>query len=70
MNNALVVSDKKVFPKKKHRERHGHILNTLDKSASLILIATMFVIGSIVALLFDIPVKSVMSIIHMMFLSS
>lgn len=61
MNNALVVSDKRVLSKEKQHKKHGHILNTLGKSASLILIATMFVIGSIVALLFDIPVKSVMS---------
>ena len=60
MNNAIAVSNKKVLLKEKHRENKGNILNKLGKSASLILIAAMFVFGSIVALLFNIPVKSVM----------
>lgn len=37
------------------------LLGNLKKSASLLLIAVMFVFGSIVALLFNVPVKSVMS---------
>ena len=61
MNNAIAVSNKKVLCKEKHYESRGNILNKLGKSASLILIATMFVVGSIVALLFNVPVKSVMS---------
>lgn len=61
MNNAIAVSNKKVLYKEKHRENKRNILNKLGKSASLILIAAMFVFGSIVALLFHIPVKSVMS---------
>lgn len=61
MNNAIAVSNKKVLYKEKHRENKGNILNKLGKSASLILIAAMFVFGSIAALLFNIPVKSVMS---------
>lgn len=61
MNNAIAVSNKKVLLKEKHRENKGNILNKLGKSASLILIAAMFVLGSGVALLFNIPVKSVMS---------
>ena len=61
MNNAIAVSNKKVLLKEKHHENKGNILNKLGKSASLILIAAMFVLGSVVALLFNIPVKSVMS---------
>lgn len=61
MNNTIAVSNKKVPYKEKCRENKGNILNKLRKSASLILIAVMFVFGSIVALLFNIPVKSVMS---------
>ena len=61
MNNAIAVSNKKVLLKEKHRENKGNILSKLGKSASLILIAAMFVLGSVVALLFNIPVKCVMS---------
>lgn len=61
MNNAIVVSNKKVLCKEKHYENEGNILSKLGKSASLILIATMFVVGSIVALIFNVPVKNVMS---------
>ena len=61
MNNAIAVSNKKVLLKENHHEKKGNILNKLGKSASLILIAAMFVLGSVVALLFNIPVKSVMS---------
>lgn len=60
MNNAIAVSNKKVLYKEKHCENKKNI-HKLGESASLILIAAMFVFGSIVALLFDIPVKSVMS---------
>lgn len=61
MNNAIAVSNIKVLLKENHHENKGNILNKLGKSASLILIAAMFVLGSVVALLFNIPVKSVMS---------
>lgn len=61
MNNAVTVSNKMVLCKEKYHENRDSILNKLGKSASLILIATMFVVGSIVALLFNVPVKSVMS---------
>lgn len=60
MNNAIAVSNKKVLYKEKHRENKKNI-HKLGESASLILIAAMFVFGSIVALFFDIPVKSMMS---------
>ncbi len=61
MNNAIAVSNKKVFFKEKNRENKGNIRNKFGKSASLILIAAMFVFGSVLALLLDIPVKSVMN---------
>ncbi len=61
MNNAIAVSNKKVLFKEKDRENKGNILNKFGKSALLILIAAMFVFGSVVALLLDIPVKSVMN---------
>ena len=41
--------------------RKSDLVDILGKSASLLLITVMFTVGSIVALLFDIPVKSVMS---------
>lgn len=61
MNNTIAISDKKVLCKANRHEGRGNILDKLGKSASLILIAAMFVVGSIVALLFNVPVKSVMS---------
>ena len=61
MNNAIAVSNKRVLYKEKHREKKRNIINKLGKSASLILIAAMFVSGSIVAFLFDIPVENVMN---------
>lgn len=61
MNNAIAISNKKVLCKEKSHEKKDSLLNKLAKNSSLILIATMFVIGSIVALLFSVPIKSVMS---------
>lgn len=60
MNNAISVLDKKVLCKEQSYKGRENILNKLGKSASLILIAAMFAVGSIVALLFKVPVKSVM----------
>lgn len=60
MNNAITVSNKKVLYKEKHHERRGNIFNKLGNSASLILIAIMFVVGSVVAFISNIPIKSVM----------
>lgn len=61
MSNAIAVSNKKVLCKEKRHESSGSLHSILGKSASLILIAAMFVIGCVVALLFNVPVKSVMS---------
>ena len=61
MNNTIAISNKKVLCKENRHKRRGNIFTKLGKSASLILIATMFVAGSIVSLLFNVPVKSVMS---------
>ena len=60
MNNAIAVSNRVQY-KDKISTGRKNILGKLGKSASLILIAAMFAIGSLTALLFDIPVKSVMS---------
>ena len=61
MNIAIAALNKKVLNKAKHYESGKNTLNNLRKSTSLFLIATMFLAGSIVALLFNIPVKNVMS---------
>lgn len=61
MNHAIVISNKKAPCKESRHKSRGSIFTKLGKSASLILIATMFVAGSIVSLLFNVPVKSVMS---------
>ena len=61
MNNAVAISNEKVLKKAEKQKSGWNILNKLSKRASLILIAIMFVIGSIVALLFHVPVKNVMS---------
>ena len=61
MSNAIAASSKKELYKERERENESNIFDKLGKSTSLILIAVMFVVGSIVALLFHVPVKSVMS---------
>ena len=60
MNNSMAISGVNVRRKEKQHEK-GKLLNKLGESASLILIATMFATGTVVALLCHIPVKSVMS---------
>lgn len=61
MNNVISIEQRKLFFKGKiHKEENG-FLYKLNQSASLILIAVMFVMGSIVVRFFDIPVKSVMN---------
>lgn len=61
MNNVIAIENKRVFSKQKVHNKNLSILDKLRKSASLILIAAMFIVGSIIALIFDIPIKSVMS---------
>ncbi len=61
MNNVISIEQKKIlFKVKIHKEENG-FLHKLNQNASLILIAVMFVMGSIVASFFDIPIKSVMN---------
>lgn len=61
MNNAIAIANKRTLVNENNRKTESMLLNKFKKSASLILIASMFVVGSIVALLFNVPIKSVMS---------
>ena len=61
MNNTAVISSGGLREKVKTERKQSALLEKLKKSGSLILIAAMFVIGSAVALIFNIPIKSVMS---------
>ena len=61
MNNAIAIANKKALCKEKNHKMGSSLLDQLGKSASFILIAAMFVVGSIAALIFNVPVKSVMS---------
>lgn len=61
MNNAIAIANKRALVNENNRKTGSTLLNKFKKSASLILIAAMFVVGSIVALLFNVPIKSVMS---------
>lgn len=61
MNNTAVISSGGLREKVKTERKQSALLEKLKKSGSLILIAAMFVIGSAVALFFNIPIKSVMS---------
>lgn len=61
MNNAIAIANKRALVNENNRKTESTLLNKFKKSASLILIASMFVVGSIVALLFNAPIKSVMS---------
>ena len=60
MNNAIAVSNKKLLSETKECKRKVGLCDRLKSNASLILIAIMFILGSIMALLFHIPIKSVM----------
>lgn len=55
MNNTAVISSGGLREKVKTERKQSALLEKLKKSGSLILIAAMFVIGSAVALLFNIP---------------
>lgn len=61
MSNTIAISKQKVLVKGDNQKKRSSLLDNFKKSASLILIAVMFVLGSIVALTFGVPVKSVMS---------
>lgn len=60
MNNVIAIENKRAF-NKDIVNKNCNILDKLGKSASLILIAIMFIAGSVVALFFDVPVKNVMN---------
>lgn len=59
MSNAIAINNKAVLGVKAEKKKVS-IFDKLGKSAGLILIATMFIAGSVLSLFFDIPVKSVM----------
>ncbi len=61
MNNFIAIENRRVFSKDKVYNKDHNILDKLGKSASLVLIAIMFVVGTIIALFFDVPIKNVMS---------
>lgn len=61
MNNVISIDNRRDIVKTKSSKRGHAILMKLGSSASLILIAVMFIVGSIVALTFDIPIKNIMS---------
>ena len=59
MSNAIAIKTNVVLDTKPKGEKFN-VLGKLSSSASLILIAVMFIAGSVLSLCFDIPVKSVM----------
>ena len=59
MSNAIAIKNNVVLGAKPEGKKFT-LLGKLSNSASLILIAVMFVAGSVLSLSFDIPVKSVM----------
>ena len=61
MNSEMSVSSVGISYKSKQNGVRVFLKDIIGKSSSLILITTMFVIGSIIAILFKIPIKSVMS---------
>lgn len=61
MNSVIAIESKRVFNKESNNNKSHNIFDRLGKSASLILIAIMFIVGNVVAFLSGIPVKSVMS---------
>lgn len=59
MSNAIAIKTNVVLGAKPEAKKLT-LLGKLSNSASFILIATMFIAGSVLALCFDVPVKSVM----------
>lgn len=59
MSNSIAVKNTVVLGNKPKRKRIS-LFGKFSNSASLILIAIMFIVGSVLSLCFDIPVKSVM----------
>ena len=61
MYNVLVYPKRKALRQQEHQKRSKSFLTKLSKSASLILIGSMFVVGAIVGLLTNVSIKSVMN---------
>lgn len=61
MNTVMAIDEKRSLTDEQPRLRVPKFLKSLKSSASLILIAAMFMVGSGVALALHIPVKTVMS---------
>jgi len=59
MSNTIAIKTNVVLSTKPESKKFD-LLGKLSSSASLILIAVMFIVGSVLSLCFDIPVKSVM----------
>lgn len=59
MSNAIAIKANGVLSTKS-KSKKFNLLDKFNNSASLILIAVMFIAGSVLSLCFDIPVKSVM----------
>lgn len=59
MSNAIAIKTNDVLDTKP-KDKRFNLLDKFSNSASLILIAVMFVAGSVLSLCFDIPIKSVM----------
>lgn len=59
MSNAIAIKINEVLSTKPKRKKFN-LFDKFSKSSSLILIAVMFIAGSVLSLCFDIPVKSVM----------
>ena len=60
MNNTLTINNVS-NPNVKPRVKKSVAFTKLGRSASLILIASMFIAGSVLAICFGIPIKTVMS---------
>lgn len=59
MSNAIAIKTDEILSTKSKRKKFN-LLDKFSNSVSLILIAVMFIAGSVLSLCFDIPVKSVM----------
>ena len=61
MRNTMAITNQNICVKRSNEEMGGGLLHNLKKSTPLILIAAMFMLGSIMALCFSVPLKSVMN---------
>lgn len=59
MSNAIAIKTDEILSTKSKRKKYN-LLDKFSNGASSILIAVMFIAGSVLSLCFDIPVKSVM----------